>query len=77
MQLKPDLYLPDFFRAVHTCQGNVSFRTPEGDCLNLKSTLSQFVFAAALAGQINELNGTLHCSAEDELILKPFLQDTP
>lgn len=75
MVLKSGIRLPDFFQAVHSCHGEVLFQTPDGDRLNLKSTLSQFVFAAAYAGELQTLDGTLECSEEDGLILMPFLQN--
>ena len=59
MNLKPDINLSEFFRAVHTCRGEVLFETPEGDRLNLKSALSQYVFTAAVAGQLRAFNGHL------------------
>lgn len=73
MNLEPDISLPDFFRAVHTCQGEVLFETPEGDRPNLKSVLSQFVFTTAVAGQLRALNGWLSYDQEDEPCLAPFL----
>ena len=73
MYLKPDINLPEFFQAVHTCRGEVLFETPEGDRLNLKSALSQFVFTAAVAGQLRALNGRLSYDQEDEPCLAPFL----
>lgn len=73
MKLKPDIDLPEFFHAVHTCRGEVLFETPEGDRLNLKSALSQFVFTAAVAGQLRALNGRLSYDQEDEPCLAPFL----
>ena len=38
-----------FLEAVQQCRGEVLFCTQEGDKLNLKSTLSRYLFAA-LAG---------------------------
>lgn len=73
MNLKPDINLPEFFRAVHACQGEVLFETPEGDRLNLKSALSQYVFTAAVAGQIRALNGQLSYDQADAPCLAPFL----
>lgn len=33
-----------FMRAIDMCEGQIKLRTPEGDLLNLKSTLSKIVF---------------------------------
>lgn len=73
MNLKPDISLPDFFQAVHACQGQVLFETPEGDQLNLKSALSQYVFATAVAGQLRALKGQLSCDQADLPRLEAFL----
>lgn len=48
MRLKPDVNLTDFLIAVGKCTGEVTFTTPEGDLLNLKSILSRYVFVAAV-----------------------------
>lgn len=53
MKLTENIDYSEFFRAVQTCSGEVLLVTPEGDQLNLKSTLSQFVFAAAVRGKLN------------------------
>lgn len=53
MKLCENIDYSEFFRAVQTCSGEVLLVTPEGDQLNLKSTLSQFVFAAAVRGNLN------------------------
>ncbi len=34
-----------FLKAVNRCRGEVVLTTGEGDCLNLKSTLSRYIFA--------------------------------
>ena len=44
MNFKSGINLSESFQAIHTCQGEVIFETPEGDRLNLKSALSQFAF---------------------------------
>lgn len=53
MKLTENIDYSEFFRAVQTCSGEVLLVTPEGDQLNLKSTLSQFVFAAAVRGNLD------------------------
>ena len=46
-----------FFKVVDSCKGRVAFVTGEGDRLNLKSKLSQYVSLANIfsAGEIPEL----------------------
>ena len=59
MKLNPSTNIPRFLQAVYNCQGDVYFTTPDGDTLNLKSALSQFVFAAVIAGQLKDLHGDI------------------
>ena len=49
MRLKENCNFPAFLQAVDRCTGKVSFETPEGDVLNLKSQLSKFIFLAAVS----------------------------
>ena len=71
MKLNPSANIPHFLQAVYDCQGDVYFTTPEGDNLNLKSALSQFVFAAVIAGQLKDLHGDIQLKDERDL---PILQ---
>lgn len=48
--LKKEADLSGFIRQIEKCQGDILFRTNQGDVLNLRSTLSAYVFAA-LAGK--------------------------
>lgn len=59
MKLKPTADIPSFLRAVRHCRANVCFITQGHDELNLKSTLSQFVFIAVCAGGLSELQGSI------------------
>ena len=43
-----------FLEAVQQCRGEVLFCTREGDKLNLKSTLSKYLFAALAEPQIQQ-----------------------
>lgn len=73
MKLKEKLDLTAFFDAVRLCEGRVWFRTREGDCLNLKSQLSQYLFVAAWLEPSRPLDGELTCDrAEDQPLLEPF-----
>lgn len=77
MKLKKDLNLEQFFQAVRRCKGQVWFRTPEEDCLNLKSQLSQYVFIAAYLEYSLTLNGIVACELEEDLeLLADFLAET-
>ncbi len=70
MRLNPNVNVPAFLEAVRSCRGEVSFVTSEGDILNLKSALSQFVFTAVVAGKLTELEGhiTVQNSGDEELL---------
>lgn len=73
MKLNPDANIPAFLQAVQSCEGEVCFVTQDGDILNLKSALSQFVFTAVVAGKLRELDG--HVTVEkkqDEALLQNY-----
>jgi hypothetical protein len=44
-KLKRKIEPVHFLKAVNRCKGEVVLTTLEGDCLNLKSTLSRYIFA--------------------------------
>lgn len=66
-----------FLKAVDECRGDVWLTSPEGDKINLKSQLSQYV----AVGRLLEEKGDwfeLFCSDEnDERIMVDFLYDNP
>lgn len=75
MKLKTGVNISHFLLAVQSCRGDVNFITPEGDNLNLKSALSQFVFAAVIAGQLETLQGEIQLQdAQDLPLLQGYLQ---
>lgn len=74
MKLKPAANIPAFLKAVQSCRADVYFITAEGDELNLKSTLSQFVFAAVCAGELRELKGCIQLEdPQDTAALAEYL----
>ncbi len=60
MYLKENLDIAAFLKQIPACRGEVFFRTPEGDCLALKSTLSQYIFCTLAADKNTLRRGTLH-----------------
>ena len=52
----------DFFKVVDSCEGKVELVSKEGDRLNLKSTLTQYVALAKVFsnGYIRELELVVH-----------------
>ena len=77
MKLKPDISITAFIQAVQTCQGEVYFVTPEGDRLNLKSALMEFVFVTAVSGKLQDLNGQVEMQNPKDIIqlCDYFIQD--
>ena len=74
MKLNPNANIPRFLQAVQSCRGDIRFTTPEGDDLNLKSALSQFVFAAVVAERLEELHGEIRFQDPEDLsVLQRFL----
>ena len=49
MRLKRNIDCQIFLKTVQSCHDDVFFLSSEGDQLNLKSMLSQYMFAAAFA----------------------------
>ena len=64
--------LKGFFDAVDRCKGAVELCTEEGERLNLKSKLSQYVSLAELFsdGYVKELELVVHNPDDAKLLLK-------
>lgn len=74
MKLTKNADLAAFLRAVNGCTGDVFFSTEQGDHLNLKSMLSQYVFSVASGDQTLLLRGEVSCTDKrDRGLLQPFL----
>jgi hypothetical protein len=61
-----------FFKMVDSCEGKIELVTGEGDCLNLKSKLSQYVSLANIFSHgenIPELEIVAHEQADVEKII--------
>lgn len=73
--LRDDIDLAAFFSAVNHCKGEVVFLSAEGDRMNLKSALCQYLFTSVYLHRDIRLDGTIFCEdAEDEPLLRPFLR---
>ena len=61
-----------FFQAIDSCKGRVVLVTGEGDRLNLKSKLSQYVSLANILsnGEIPELELVAHEKEDDDRLMK-------
>lgn len=78
MKMKPDIPFQDFLNKVQCCSGEVVFSTADGDLLNLKSTLSQFVFAVAVSKPELTADGKVICTCqEDYNLLAEYLMEEP
>ena len=76
MKLTENIHIPAFLQAIQKCEADVLFITSEGDRLNLKSTLSQFVFTAVIAGTLKGLEGDIELqNQEDVVFLQEFLAE--
>ncbi len=74
MKLKEMIPAVPFLNAVKTCPGEVFFRTPEGDRLNLKSLLSEYIFIGILENPLLRNAGEICCENDaDYALLEEYL----
>lgn len=75
MKLKKSNEYLDFLREVKNCSENVFFISSDGDCLNLKSTFCQYLFASICRDRDYLARGRIKCSSEgDYQLLAPYLE---
>ena len=68
-----DVDIADFIHALDGCEGDVYLETAEGDCINLRSRLSQLLGLAEIINGGLVANATLRCeNPEDETKLFRF-----
>lgn len=65
MNIRPDADIAEFLKTVEKCRFDVLFLTEEGDRLNLKSALSQYVFAMIASKRELLCAGHIQCARED------------
>ena len=76
MKLRSNADYQAFFRAIHSCEGQVYLVTVEGDRLNLKSTLSQFIFTAAVRSNLALEDARLLLEhPKDRHILEEYIEE--
>lgn len=65
-----------FFQVIDQCQGTVELISPEGDRINLKSKLSQYLSMATIFsnGYINELELVAYDKDDIERLIKYMYQ---
>lgn len=73
MKIREDADLVALLKKVQICHGDVFLNTSDGDHLNLKSVLTQYVFV--LLGEKREMlkESYIECSREDAMILDEYL----
>ena len=73
MILKESIDIQQFLKDVLKCKGDVCYSTNEGDYLNLKSQLSQFIFLIIYPKQNNMLSGQITITNnEDQMIIAKY-----
>ncbi|MCD8141980.1 MAG: polya polymerase [Clostridiales bacterium] len=78
MKLKANIDYTKFLASVHKCKGEVYYDTVEGDRLNLKSTLSEYLFATAAVTSDFIENGGVFCQQEEDYaLLADFVEAEP
>lgn len=75
MCLKENVDIIKFLAAVKKCREDVFLETVEGDRLNLKSTLSQYVFVVCANGRGFLDKAQIICKEEDTESLQEFLAE--
>lgn len=74
MNLKKDADMISFLTAVKRCRGDVLFETEDGDSLNLKSLLSEYLFSMVASNQNYILSGRVVCRLEEDYeLLRDFV----
>lgn len=63
-----------FFKIIDSCEGKVELISNEGDRLNLKSTLCQFVAREVFTGTVKELEIVAH-NPEDAIRIMRFMMN--
>lgn len=75
MHLKEKIELTEFLLAVKQCEGDVLFETEDGDSLNLKSFLSEYLFSMIASNKNYVLSGRVVCRTEEDYgLLQEFIE---
>lgn len=76
MKVEKVTNVQEFFKVVDSCEGRVELLTGEGDRLNLKSKLCQYLSVAQLFSKSEDLHLEIVASEEEDLkkICKYFME---
>ena len=73
MKLNEHADVVRFLKTVNECPGEVTFCTEDGDCLNLKSALSQYVFVMLFSKPELLRSGEIRCGEAAAERLREFM----
>ena len=74
MDIQGIVNLKEFFKAVLKCKGDVELVTGDGDKLNLRSTLCQYIAMTQMFDEENNIKWELALSDPDDYdILEPYI----
>ena len=75
MKIKPNINVSNFFEQVRACKSDVFFVTDEGDRLNLRSQICQYLFTVAYLNQDISIQGRFEFDdKEDMRKLKAYME---
>jgi hypothetical protein len=75
MKLKINTNFADFLLSVQSCKNDVYFNSADGDQLNLKSLLSQYIFTSVEANHQLIKTGEIVCKNEQDYeLLSKYLE---
>lgn len=69
--------LEDFVKVINSCEGNVWLESTEGDKINLKSQLSQYIALGALLSERGDCLELFCSDRNDEAKMVGFFRDHP
>ena len=75
MKLKNNKEVEASRKVIHECEGDVYLKSPEGDVLNLKSSLSEYIALGRLLGEAGDSLELFASRREDEARLIAFLNE--
>lgn len=76
MKLKGKIDMMAFLKELKKCTGEVFFETSDGDCLALKSALSQYIFCTIANEPELFETGTLRFEYESDIsLLLPWIEE--
>ncbi len=74
MHIKTNINIINFLKQIQACSSEVFFETSEGDCIALKSTLSQYIFCTIASNPELLQSGTIRFEEEtDQKFVIDFL----